>query len=159
MSSSDNPQSPVSPLELKPCPFCGSVPEMARVLNFPPDDWQWYVMCCCEVNPAAWNTDQAVAVAQWNRRANGGEADSTPVAGAHSEKLRSKKLEALQTFVRLLGLNADKVAAALSHDAGDLTCKQMAVSALRLHRDFSGAGFGSAGIEASNAWLDSLAQK
>lgn len=55
---------------LKNCPFCGSKPEIDYVLNFPPDDYQWYVMCTTHncVNPASWNEDKDLAISFWNKR-------------------------------------------------------------------------------------------
>ncbi len=75
------------------------------------------------------------------------------------EQTLSAENAALRTFIRLLGLNPEKVAAAFADDAGDLMCKHMAVSALAVERDFSKSSFSEAGIDASNQFLDSLRQQ
>lgn len=57
--------------ELKPCPFCGSLPSSAA---HDCDDWnrQWIVACedpNCGVQPYFYESDKPIAEAAWNRRA------------------------------------------------------------------------------------------
>jgi len=52
---------------LKPCPFCGKVPEAGAHEN----DWceppEWIVICLCRSDPPA--VTEAEAIARWNTRA------------------------------------------------------------------------------------------
>lgn len=71
------------------------------------------------------------------------------------ETMLRQENAALRKFVTNLGFDATKVITELSKDE-DAACKTIALSALRVGRDFSETGFSQAGIDAANTWLNSL---
>lgn len=75
------------------------------------------------------------------------------------EQILSAENAALKTFVLLLGFDPNKVATALACDADNMTCKRIAVSALKVERDFSTTAFSQAGVDAANKFLDTLRQQ
>ena len=60
----------------------------------------------------------------------------------------------LRELVAALGFYPDKV---ISEFADIDVYKSLALSALKVNRDYSGLSFSEAGVEASNRWLGSLA--
>lgn len=56
--------------KLKPCPFCGVVPEVHYYIN---GDKKYYYIACgnqfCRINPSTdYHVTKAVVVREWNRR-------------------------------------------------------------------------------------------
>lgn len=61
-------------VELKPCPFCGGKPVAKFNLEIQGQSTNWNFVACqnekCRIKPSTdWHKCRAVAVREWNRRA------------------------------------------------------------------------------------------